>query len=920
MASFLTMPLMFWLGLFAIASPIIIHLLNRRRFKIVDWAAMEFLLNANKKNRRRIQLENIILLILRCIAIFLVGLLLARPFFPNDIQLLGDDKQFERIVLLDDSFSMNVRTGNKSVFESAKEKLKEFVKNLVRDKSANLLTLILASDVEHPVVSKLEVSLDTLTEINDAIDEIRCSDVPAKYSDNLRTIVDETAGRKQGVNRVFYLMTDMREQDWWSDSQSEEGNPAQNYMKDIGNNTPLGCYIVDVGDDSDVNIAVTGLQPRSTLKSGVSNSFFVTVTNFGTTTVKNVRLDFYSSETAVAQSEFIDSLEPGESNSITRSFPVTFELTASEGFEDNDQIANESGYWKVWAEVVGPDSSSDLVSIDSKRYYAAKVKRGTSVLLVDGDPSAIEDRSETYYLRRALRPIESDSGIIPTVVGVTELSSVDFSKYQIIYLCNVDELSEGQLDTLEEWVAEGGNLVFMLGDQINESIFNKQFYFSSQKAKKNAEAKNVSEVQRLLGGVGLSPLKLEGLEGDVNQEKWVNMDLGEVKSQITGVFEGQGNIAVSLVNFYSWWTSSQNGFDPVIDSASSVLEIGKHYKFGTNHTKSKEFDTAVGDSPDLERIRLFEVNSKALEVGAEFVISDVLGNFEKYPIKLSTDNDAKFSFAGKVSDEMVLNKLPAASSNEMNRFGCWRLRYSNGDVWTVTAERPENVEDRGDNTKVLARFNDEASNPAIVEKRFGKGRVVAFAFPADEDWTNLPQIGSANLLLHMEMCDYLADIESLETSSVGEPAEETIDISQFKTNATMVPPVGEKRNLTAIQSVGSTSGTASKYWDIGYPAMEKSGFYEMVLSRQEKEDGKDVTETRVFAANVEPIEGDLKRLDFEKVGSDYFGPNVKIIAGPKMTSQTVQGARTEYWIYILFLLGGILVVEQFLGWLFGRRR
>ena len=76
------------------------------------------------------QLENIILLILRCIAIFLVGLLLARPFFPNDIQLLGDDKQFERIVLLDDSFSMNVRTGNKSVFESAKEKLKEFVKNL----------------------------------------------------------------------------------------------------------------------------------------------------------------------------------------------------------------------------------------------------------------------------------------------------------------------------------------------------------------------------------------------------------------------------------------------------------------------------------------------------------------------------------------------------------------------------------------------------------------------------------------------------------------------------------------------------------------------------------------------------------------------------------------------------------------------
>ena len=127
MASFLTIPLMFWLGLIAIASPIIIHLLNRRRFKIVDWAAMEFLLNANKKNRRRIQLENIILLILRCIAIFLLGFLLARPFFPNDVAFLGENQQFERIVVLDDSFSMNVRTGNKTIFDTAKEKVKEFL-------------------------------------------------------------------------------------------------------------------------------------------------------------------------------------------------------------------------------------------------------------------------------------------------------------------------------------------------------------------------------------------------------------------------------------------------------------------------------------------------------------------------------------------------------------------------------------------------------------------------------------------------------------------------------------------------------------------------------------------------------------------------------------------------------------------------
>ena len=39
----------------ALSIPIIIHLLNRRRFKIVTWAAMRFLLAAQKKSSRRPQ-------------------------------------------------------------------------------------------------------------------------------------------------------------------------------------------------------------------------------------------------------------------------------------------------------------------------------------------------------------------------------------------------------------------------------------------------------------------------------------------------------------------------------------------------------------------------------------------------------------------------------------------------------------------------------------------------------------------------------------------------------------------------------------------------------------------------------------------------------------------------------------------------
>ncbi|MFO0886290.1 MAG: BatA domain-containing protein, partial [Pirellulales bacterium] len=72
-------------GAAAISVPIIIHLLHRRKFQIVEWAAMDFLLEADRKNRRRIQLEDFLLLLLRCLAVFLAGLLLARPFLPSSL-------------------------------------------------------------------------------------------------------------------------------------------------------------------------------------------------------------------------------------------------------------------------------------------------------------------------------------------------------------------------------------------------------------------------------------------------------------------------------------------------------------------------------------------------------------------------------------------------------------------------------------------------------------------------------------------------------------------------------------------------------------------------------------------------------------------------------------------------------------------
>src|SRR5271163_4904407 len=85
-----------------VASPIIIHLINRMRFKRVRWAAMEFLLKSQKRSRRRLIIEQLLLLLLRILLVVLMAFIVARvvsafTFTPQNRQ---------HVVILDDTLSM----------------------------------------------------------------------------------------------------------------------------------------------------------------------------------------------------------------------------------------------------------------------------------------------------------------------------------------------------------------------------------------------------------------------------------------------------------------------------------------------------------------------------------------------------------------------------------------------------------------------------------------------------------------------------------------------------------------------------------------------------------------------------------------------------------------------------------------------
>lgn len=76
-------------GVVGVAIPILIHLLARQRRKPIQWAAMRFLLEAYRKHKRRLQLEQLLLLVVRCLIIAVLGFALARPLLQGSPIDLG---------------------------------------------------------------------------------------------------------------------------------------------------------------------------------------------------------------------------------------------------------------------------------------------------------------------------------------------------------------------------------------------------------------------------------------------------------------------------------------------------------------------------------------------------------------------------------------------------------------------------------------------------------------------------------------------------------------------------------------------------------------------------------------------------------------------------------------------------------------
>src|SRR5215213_8028672 len=142
----------FLLPMLALASvPIIIHILNRRRFQLVDWAPMKYLKLTLKTNRRRLRIEQLLLLILRTLAVIVLILAIARPVLSQSGigGWLAGRGRTSRLIVIDDSMSMGYQLERRAAFDAALDATRQLVKTIGVQDSVTAFT---TSAADQPLV------------------------------------------------------------------------------------------------------------------------------------------------------------------------------------------------------------------------------------------------------------------------------------------------------------------------------------------------------------------------------------------------------------------------------------------------------------------------------------------------------------------------------------------------------------------------------------------------------------------------------------------------------------------------------------------------------------------------------------------------------------------------------------------------
>ncbi|MFT3693058.1 MAG: BatA domain-containing protein [Kofleriaceae bacterium] len=428
-------------GAIAIGVPIAIHLIGRRRARIVPFAALEFLMATKRKTARRLQLRERLVLLVRALACFAVAIALAKPFTSCERKGPSVTRGPQAAVLvIDDSFAAGYMVEGRPWIKRASDEARRVLAQLGPE--AEVAIVRASEGAEHPT----ELTRDHLR-LRDQLLALEPSARPADTTRALTKAAQLLAASSHSRKTVFLISLEAKT--GFSGDESPWGKDGPQIS------------VLDLRPASMPNLAVTALKVDPDPGTGTRGvAFDAEVGNFSDEPHK-VELSLTIANHVVAKGAL--ELAPHEKKQ------KRFLAALPPGARSSDAFVALEG---------------DALPIDDRRYVRATLRDEVRVLLVDGDPRTVRHDDELFYVEAALRPGDrGDSGTSVRTISADELAgitrvagrvpTIDLNDFDVVVLANVAALPPERVQVLADWVRAGGGILVAPGDHFDEASYDK---------------------------------------------------------------------------------------------------------------------------------------------------------------------------------------------------------------------------------------------------------------------------------------------------------------------------------------------------------------------------------------------------------------------------------------------------------------
>ena len=398
----------------AVLVPVIIHLFYFRRYKKVYFTNVSFLKELKEETAVRSRLRNLLVLILRCLAVIALVLGFAQPFISKKGEETSDQPKFVSIYL-DNSLSMTALNEEVDLLERSKETARSIVRAYRNDDQFNVVTNKL--DYSSRSLLDKEAALSLIDDINHQANVLQLDEVVEFQKE----IFAKTKGQRENVS---YLISDFQ----------------QGMQAELDNMDSLAkTYLMPIRSPILNNVSIDSVWfERPVIIQNQASKLFVSVTNHGEEAVENTRLSY----TEDGENKPLGQLNIPAGAQITDTIALTFE---------------NGGYQHLELQV-----SDYPVQFDDTFHIAFDVQKIFKVLHLKGNNS---DAGSNVF--------KSSSQLEVTSVMLSQLDYGRINEYDLVVADELKEMSSGLTSTLDAYLKTGGNVFYIPSpQQLSSTVIN----------------------------------------------------------------------------------------------------------------------------------------------------------------------------------------------------------------------------------------------------------------------------------------------------------------------------------------------------------------------------------------------------------------------------------------------------------------